>query len=149
MNDLNFSELQHLLEQLKTLKAKSETDPALLTSGLCARVPMLWGRHMLDWPKHSGERAYPIRLESWELSVKDQYYSVLVHRTATKLARQYVELRKELLDFLINKTEKEISERQEVPIWGLENKNPENCRIKDSTKECGCGLGQCLNGLIF
>mgnify|MGYP003405835775 CR=1 FL=1 len=43
----------------------------------------------------------------------------------------------------------ELSERQQVPIWGLENKNSENCRIENRTKECGCGFGQCLKGLIF
>lgn len=113
MNDLNFSELQSLLEQLKTLKAKSEIRPALLTSGICVRVPMLRWRHMLDWPKHSGNRAYPIRLKSWESSENDQYYSVFHREASPKLAAQYIELRKELLDFLINKTEKEISERQQ------------------------------------
>lgn len=113
MNDLNFSELQSLSEQLKTLKAELETDPELLTRGLCARVPMLWGRHMLDWPKHSGDRAYPIKLKSWESDAESQYYRVFHYQVPTKLAAQYIELRKELLDFLINKTEKEISERQQ------------------------------------
>lgn len=113
MNDLDFSELQDLLEQLKTLKAASAVDPELLTSGLCARIPMLWGRHMLDWPKHSGERAYPIRLKNWEVDAGTQYYRVTENVASTELADQYIELRKELLDFMINKTEKEISERQQ------------------------------------
>ena len=37
-----------------------------------------------------------------------------------------------------------------VPLWGLEAKDrqPENCRIEYG-RECGCGLGQCENGLVF
>jgi hypothetical protein len=113
MNDLNFSELQSLLEQLKTLKADSAEKPGMLTRGLCARVPMLWGHHMLDWPKHSGYNSYPIEIKDWESDAESQYYRVFHYQAPTKLAAQYIELRKELLDFLINKTEKEISERQQ------------------------------------
>jgi len=96
MNDLDFSELQHLLAQLLNLREASAIAPELLTSGLCGRVPMLWGRHMLDWPKHSGERAYPIKVESWKSSAEDQYYAVLTRTAPTKLSSQYIELRKEL-----------------------------------------------------
>lgn len=111
MNDLNFSELQSLLEQLKTLKADSAEKPGMLTTGICRYADLLLWYHMLDWPKHSGDLAFPIKLKSWESDAESQYYRVFHYQAPTKLAAQYIELRKELLDFLINKTEKEISER--------------------------------------
>lgn len=113
MNDLNFSELQNLSEQLKTLKAELETDPAPLSRGICDRVEFLRGYHMQDWPKHSGDYIFPIKVKDWEIGAAAQYSSVFYHQASSEVAAQYIELRKELLDFLINKAEKEISERQQ------------------------------------
>jgi hypothetical protein len=36
-----------------------------------------------------------------------------------------------------------------TPIWGKDKKDPSKCRIENHKNDCGCALGQCMNGLII
>ncbi len=113
MNELNFFELTSLLQQLVTLKERHARLPATANTGICLKVKILRPSHMLDWPKHSGDPEFPIRLDCWIKSAEQQYAGVANRTAPSNLQKEYAALREELLDFLIDKAKKELSERQE------------------------------------
>lgn len=113
MNDLNFFELEELLWQLTNLKGRHARLPTTANTGICLKVKILRKSHMLDWPKHSGDPDFPIRLDYWIGSAEQQYAAVAYRTAPSHLQKEYVTLREELLDFLIDKAKKELAERQE------------------------------------
>ena len=119
MNELNFFELTSLLQQLITLKERHARFPETANTGICLKVKILRPSHVLDWPKHSGDPEFPIRLDYWIASAEQQYAAVANGLAPSHLRREYIAVREELLDFLIDKIKKELSERQEPILPAL------------------------------
>ena len=119
MNDLNFFELTVLLQQLTDVKSRHARFPETANTGICLKVKILRPSHVLDWPKHSGDPEFPISLDYWIASAEKQYFEVFRGIAPSHLQKEYVTLREELLDFLIDKTKKELSERQEPILPAL------------------------------
>ena len=59
---------------------------------------------MRQWPKHSGNYTYPIKVERFsELSADEQFWGILYNnqKFSKELIKEYLALRLELLDFCI------------------------------------------------
>lgn len=116
-----------VLSSLLALKLSAETGAEVFVNnskfgikfqplrGLCANLGDLWCRIsgmpraflaeiMRQWPKYSGNCTYPIKVERFsELSADEQFWGILYNnqKFSKELIKEYLALRKELLDFCI------------------------------------------------